>query len=191
MPNDGRASSQPVDGRYILPMKRQVVRQVRPIRQLLFEDGHDPIAAPGQFSRRHCQLRTCSASLRSTSSCSQKFPITLQSRCAKSRAGTGFERNGERSLGSLIVCRLLVDRTANLNFLGDRSYAIDALDRAFGRDLLGIAGDVSGERHDAVTGTRTFAASTLGSKSSSSTIVCRRVLSNMRSFPSLPADGET
>ena len=50
----------------------------------------------------------------------------------------------------MIVCRLLVDRTANLNFLGDRSYAIDALDRAFGRDLLGIAGDVSGERHDAV-----------------------------------------
>ena len=130
------ASSQPVDGRYILPMKRQVVRQARPIRQLLFEDGHDPFAAPSRFSRRHRQLRTCSTSLRSTSSRSQKFPITLQSRCAKSRAGTGFERNGEHSLGSLIVCRLLVDRTANLNFLGDRSYAIDALDRAFGRDLL-------------------------------------------------------
>ena len=38
-------------------MKRLVVRQARPIRQLLFEDGHDPFAAPGQFSRRHRQLR--------------------------------------------------------------------------------------------------------------------------------------
>jgi len=51
----------------------------------------------------------------------RKFPETLESQCAKSRAGAGFDRNGERSLGNLIVCRLLVARVANLNFLGDRS----------------------------------------------------------------------
>ena len=33
MPNDVRAELGGVDGRYILPMKRQVARQARPIQQ--------------------------------------------------------------------------------------------------------------------------------------------------------------
>jgi hypothetical protein len=63
--------------------------------------------------------------------------------------GAGFDRNGERSLGNLIVCYLLVVRVANLNF-GARSYALAALDRVFGRGPLGIANGASGGRHDAV-----------------------------------------